>query len=776
MDLAGRRAVPEGVVRRMTRALVHRGPDEEGFLVRPGLVLGSRRLSIVGLADGQQPVCNEDQSAFAVFNGELFDYVEQREELMARGHHLRSHCDTEIIPHLWEECSEGMFERLRGQFAIALYDARRHQLTLGRDRFGICPLYWTRQGDWLLFASEIKGILASGMVAAKADLWGLDQVFTFAAMPGPLTCFDGVRMVLPAHYLQITPTPEGGMAPVLAERCYWRMDFPNQGDEGSCGDPRLLADELEDLLLKAVARRLRADVPVGAYLSGGLDSSMIVAMACRLKGPAINTYTIRVDDPELDELSAANLSARHIGTKPPVVLDFRAADALAMYPQLIQAAEAPVIDTSCAALLMLARRVHACGQKVVLTGEGADEWLAGYPWYKIAKLFDMLDLIPGLRLSNLVRRTYLRIYQVPQYPAGFRNALETSVGGPNAWIDSYGVLALSKLRFYAAPMREVLEHSKPWDDLGLDPERARHWHPLNRGLWVGARVTLAHGRQDGAFADRCLEQAQRLQHNIERHAWDGQWYRRAYFDNGEALGSQTNAECQIDSLPQSWAVISGAGEAGRTRQAMLAVDQRLVHRQTGLIQLFDPPFDSSSSNPGYIKGYIPGVRENGGQYTHAAIWSATAFALLGDSERAWELFSLLNPIHHGSTPEQVATYKAEPYVVAADVYALPPHTGRGGWSWYTGAAAWMYRLLVETLLGINLEGDKLRLKPLLPAAWPACKIHYRYRQTIYHISVTRLSGEGADEPSLALDGERLVGDCLRLSDDGLEHTVEMLVR
>ena len=491
MDLAGRRAVPEGVVRRMARALVHRGPDEEGFLFRPGLALASRRLSIVGLADGQQPVCNEDQSVFTVFNGELFDYVEQRAELAARGHRLRTHCDTEIIPHLWEESQEGMFDRLRGQFAIALYDARHHRLTIGRDRFGICPLYWTRQGDWLLFASEIKGLLASGMVPAKADLRGLDQVFTFAAMPGPLTCFDGVRMLLPAHYLQITPATDGGTAPVIRECCYWRMDFPNQGDEDPRADPRQLADELEDLLLKAVARRLRADVPVGAYLSGGLDSSMIVAMACRLKGPAINTYTIRVDDPALDELSAANLSARHIGTKPPVVQDFRASDALAMYPQLIQAAEAPVIDTSCAALLMLARRVHACGQKVVLTGEGADEWLAGYPWYKIAKLFDMLDLIPGMRLSNLARRAYLRLYQVPQYPAGFRDALEKSVGGPNAWIDSYGVLALSKLRFYAAPMREVLEHSHPWDDLGLDPVRARRWHPLNRGLWVGARVTLA---------------------------------------------------------------------------------------------------------------------------------------------------------------------------------------------------------------------------------------------------------------------------------------------
>ena len=489
--MVGRRIIPDGLVRRMAHALQHRGPDEEGFLFRPGLALASRRLSIVGLADGQQPVCNEDRSIYAVFNGELFDFVEQRAYLSARGHRLQTHCDTEIIPHLWEENSEGMFDQLRGQFAIALYDARRHQLTLGRDRFGICPLYWTRQGDWLLFASEIKGLLASGMVPAKADLRGLDQVFTFAAMPGPLTCFDGVRMLLPAHFLQVTPATGGGTAAVISEHCYWRMDFPDQGDEDSRNDPRLLADELEDLLLKAVAKRLHADVPVGAYLSGGLDSSMIVAMACRLKGPAINTYTVRVDDPALDELSAASLSANYIGSKPPVVQDFRSSDALAMYPQLIQAAEAPVIDTSCAALLMLARRVHACGQKVVLTGEGADEWLAGYPWYKIAKLLDMLDLIPSMRLSNMARRAYLRIYQVPQYPAGFRDSLEKSVGGPNAWIDSYGVLALSKLRFYGESMREVLDRTKPWDGLGLDLERAKRWHPLNRGLWVGARVTLA---------------------------------------------------------------------------------------------------------------------------------------------------------------------------------------------------------------------------------------------------------------------------------------------
>ena len=491
MDLAGRRAVPEGVVERMAQALIHRGPDEAGFLHRPGLALASRRLSVVGLADGQQPVSNEDKDVFVVFNGELFDHPEKRAELAARGHRLHTHCDTEIIPHLWEESQEKMFERLRGQFAIALYDVRRHQLTLGRDRFGISPLYWTRQGDWLLFASEIKGLLASGMVTPKADLRGLDQIFTFAAMPGPVTCFEGVQMLAPGHYLQITPANEGTAEPAVSERAFWTMDFPNQGEENPETDARKLVDGLEDVLLKAVEKRLRADVPVGAYLSGGLDSSMIVAMACKLKGEAINTYTIRVDDPALDELSAANRTAKFIGTKPPIVQDFKASDALDIYPQLIHAAEAPVIDTSCAALLMLAKRVHGNGQKVVLTGEGADEWLAGYPWYKIARIMGALDMFPGLRLSNVARRGFLRLNKVPQYSPGFRDGLEKAVGGPNAWIDSYGVLALSKLRLYSGSMREVREQNHPWTTLGLDLDRAKQWDPLNRGLWVGARVTLA---------------------------------------------------------------------------------------------------------------------------------------------------------------------------------------------------------------------------------------------------------------------------------------------
>jgi cellobiose phosphorylase len=284
---------------------------------------------------------------------------------------------------------------------------------------------------------------------------------------------------------------------------------------------------------------------------------------------------------------------------------------------------------------------------------------------------------------------------------------------------------------------------------------------------------LARRRNDLAFAEHCLAQARQLQQNIELHAWDGQWYRRAYFDNGEPLGSQTNPECQIDSLPQSWSVLSGAGDPQRARQAMQALDQRLVCRDAGLIRLFDPPFDKSDLNPGYIKGYDPGVRENGGQYTHAAIWTTMAFALMGETDRAWDLFTLLNPIHHSASPSDITTYKVEPYVIAADVYALAPHTGRGGWTWYTGAAGWMYRLLLETLLGLHLEGNQLRLTPRLPKAWTTFTIHYRYRQTPYRITITRLPESSPGPNQIVLDGQELPGETIPLLDDLRDHFVEM---
>jgi len=374
---------------------------------------------------------------------------------------------------------------------IALWDERRCQLQLGRDRFGIAPLFWSRQGDWLLFASEIKGLLASGMVPARPDRRGIDHVFTFSAVPGPRTCFENIQLLSPGHFLNIIPARGGNSAPVVEERAFWEMNFPDQGTEERGENPKQLIDNFEKLLLQAVEERLRADVPVGAYLSGGVDSSMIVALACHLKGPDINTYTVRVHEPELDELDAATLSAQHIGAKLPVVQDFRDEDALATYPKLITAAEAPVIDTACAALLQLSGRVHSCGQKVVLTGEGADEWLVGYPWYKAAKLIGYLDLMPGVGLSNLARSAYLRANKVPHFPNAWRREVENSVGGPNAWIDAYGLLAISKLRFYSEPMREMARQSNPWTELNFPLERARRWDPLHRGVWIAARVLLA---------------------------------------------------------------------------------------------------------------------------------------------------------------------------------------------------------------------------------------------------------------------------------------------
>ena len=235
-------------------------------------------------------------------------------------------------------------------------------------------------------------------------------------------------------------------------------------------------------------------------------------------------------------------------------------------------------------------------------------------------------------------------------------------------------------------------------------------------------------RADIAFSKRCQTEVALLRESIEQNGWDGEWYRRAYFDDGSPLGSASNPECKIDSIPQSWSVLSGAGDPVRSRSAMEAVDKLLVRRKDALIQLLDPPFDHSPLNPGYIKGYVPGVRENGGQYTHAAIWATMAFARLGD-RRAWELFALINPIHHASSPEQIAKYKVEPYVVAADVYAVPPHTGRGGWTWYTGSAGWMYRLIMESLLGLTMEAGNPSTgsTPCLPANWTGFKIHYRYR-------------------------------------------------
>jgi len=284
-----------------------------------------------------------------------------------------------------------------------------------------------------------------------------------------------------------------------------------------------------------------------------------------------------------------------------------------------------------------------------------------------------------------------------------------------------------------------------------------------------AETAKAH--DDTAFAGRCHDHAVLLQTNLEAHGWDGEWYRRAYFDDGTPLGSAGNEECRIDSIAQSWSVLSGAGSDERQLEAMASLDRYLVKRDAGLIQLLDPPFDRSAVDPGYIKGYVPGVRENGGQYTHAAIWATMAFAALGDRERAWELLRMINPVLHGNNARSIEQYKVEPYVMTADVYGVSPHAGRGGWSWYTGSAAWMYRLLVESLLGLRVRGDRLSVTPLLPVKWESFELSYRFGKTLFRISVDQSSGDGVQR--LVLDGVLQSNAEVHLIDDGREHSVKI---
>jgi cyclic beta-1,2-glucan synthetase len=286
---------------------------------------------------------------------------------------------------------------------------------------------------------------------------------------------------------------------------------------------------------------------------------------------------------------------------------------------------------------------------------------------------------------------------------------------------------------------------------------------------------LAQKWGDQARASRWRSQAESLRHAVEEQAWDGAWYQRAYFDDGTPLGSASNDECQIDSLPQTWAVISGAAEVSKARRAMEEVERRLVRDSDGLILLFTPPFDAGPLQPGYIKGYLPGIRENGGQYTHASTWVVQATALLAQGTRAVELFDLLNPILHSSTPEAVARYKVEPYVVAADVYSVPPHTGRGGWTWYTGSAAWLYRVGLETILGFHRRGEHLRLDPCIPAAWPGFEITYRHHSATYHIVVENPDRVESGVSQLIIDGVEAPGGVMPLVDDGRTHEVRVLL-
>ncbi|MEJ7708446.1 MAG: hypothetical protein WKF84_00940 [Pyrinomonadaceae bacterium] len=303
-------------------------------------------------------------------------------------------------------------------------------------------------------------------------------------------------------------------------------------------------------------------------------------------------------------------------------------------------------------------------------------------------------------------------------------------------------------------------------------------------VWVGwflyktleEFVPLCEARGEAARSALYRQHLLDLKRSIEDQAWDGDWYRRAYFDDGTPLGSSQNEECRIDSIVQSWGVISGAADQHRAARAMAAVEQYLIRRGEGLIMLFTPPFDRSPLDPGYIKGYVPGVRENGGQYTHAAIWTMIAYAELKDGDRAGELFSLLNPVNHASTRAGLHKYKVEPYVAAADVYAVHPHTGRGGWTWYTGSAGWMYRAGVESILGFRVENDRLRMEPCIPRWWREYEITYRHRTATYVIQIENPHGVSSGIVQIEIDGRPAANrEEVTLVDDGESHLVRIIM-
>lgn len=485
VDLRRQRPVPPHALARMARSLHHRGPDEEGFFLEQGIGLACRRLSIIGLADGQQPVYNETGSVVAVFNGELFDYPELRSSLRQRGHTLRGHSDSELLVHLWEELGDDCFTQLRGQFAFALLDLASQRLILGRDRVGICPLHWSRQGDWLVFASEIKALLASGLVPAAPDARGLDNVFTFFCMPGRRTAFAGVNAVPPGHFVR-ADLGGAARAPVVQERTYWDFDFPDRGDEDRALGARELVDAFGDALGNAVRRRLRADVEVGAYLSGGVDSVLMLAKCREITGTPMSTFTARIGEPRLDESARAAAVAAELGCRHHTV-DCDARTLVGLYPRVVAAADCPVVDPTAGSLHALSGAAHQAGLKAVLTGEGADEALAGYIWFKVHRIMSGLGWAgarPGVWYAeNLYHRTF------PDAPRGEFRRINAVLGGWHAHTLVYHLTSLPRL-WLRDEWRAAAGGETAYDQLELDSGRVRRWHPLNQSLYMGYKTML----------------------------------------------------------------------------------------------------------------------------------------------------------------------------------------------------------------------------------------------------------------------------------------------
>jgi asparagine synthase (glutamine-hydrolysing) len=462
------RTVDPAVLRGMTDALVHRGPDSAGGFRDRNVALGFRRLAIIDLAGGDQPLSNEDGSVVLVCNGEIFNYRELRAALEARGHRFRTDTDVEVIPHLYEEDGVRLLHRIRGQFAFALFDRRAHELLLARDPVGINPLHVTVTADGVLFASEIKALLAHPGVPREVDLTGLDQVLSFPGLVSPRTMFRGIETLPGGHYAIVR---DGAVTTYQ----YWDLVYPVDDAVPPTRPERDYVEQLDALLARAVSARLRADVPVGVYLSGGLDSSVITAEARRADpGLKLPSFSVAIADHRLSEARYQRLVASHLGC-PHHEIPFGADDIATLLPAAVRHAECPVKESYHAASLALSRRTKETGTSVVLAGEGADELFAGYPGYR----FDAIGTRRGARVSDDHARRDA--------------AIRATLWGDEQFFyeKDYAAFGAVKRELYAPALADALARFDCFNAPLVDHARLRGRHALHQRSYVDVKVRLA---------------------------------------------------------------------------------------------------------------------------------------------------------------------------------------------------------------------------------------------------------------------------------------------
>ncbi|MGE3804764.1 MAG: asparagine synthase (glutamine-hydrolyzing) [Gemmataceae bacterium] len=490
IDLRGQRSFPRERIEAMTRALAHRGPDDDQIHEEPGIALGVRRLAIIDVNGGRQPLSNEDGTVWVACEGELYDFPELFESLRQADHKLGSRCDTELWVHLYEDHKEGVFDLVRGQFAVSLWDRKRRTLLLGRDRPGIAPLFYTEADGWLLWASEIKALLASGLVRPRPDLRALNYFFNFYSLPNDYTCFVGIRSIRPGNYLKIR---DG----LVLSRQYWDLDFPDAGDEERYARPQEAIDELENLLTEAVRRRFLSERPVCTYLSGGLDSTALLGLATRVCGGSVPSFTVGLDRAgPYDERSAASYTAQLLNS-PLTTVTMTSRDIAEAYPEVIRAGEGPVLDTAAACTVRLAQTVRRNGFVVALSGEGSDESLAGYIWFKIDRLIRM----GGPSFYGAVRWFLLSV--LARGGSKHRPPFAPTAGVRTGQQFPYEMMAQSRETLFAPEMWRQLDDHCPYEDLDLPRERMVRWHPLNQGLYLSHKIMLP-GSLLAAKGDRAM--------------------------------------------------------------------------------------------------------------------------------------------------------------------------------------------------------------------------------------------------------------------------------